>query len=133
MPPGVGRVRAWRLSRIFGDVRPGEAPLVVWLALDLFLLLFTYYLLKTLREPLVAAGGVAGALVGARAAKWLYLHLSPYSLFLVAAACLMLALPFTWLANRAARRRPSPPLTPISRAGALGLLVSDPYLMCVGG
>jgi AAA family ATP:ADP antiporter len=45
--------------RLFGDVHPGEAPTVLLLALNVFLLLTAYYLLKVAREPLILLG--AGA------------------------------------------------------------------------
>jgi AAA family ATP:ADP antiporter len=48
-----------RLLRIFGDVRPGEGTEVLLLFLNVFLLLLSYYILKTVREPLIlTAGGV---------------------------------------------------------------------------
>src|SRR5579872_1514384 len=43
----------------FGEVRPEEAPTVLLLALNVFLLLTAYYLLKVAREPLILLG--AGA------------------------------------------------------------------------
>jgi AAA family ATP:ADP antiporter len=42
----------------FGDVRPGEAPTVLLLTLNVFLLT-AYYLLKGAREPLILLGGGA--------------------------------------------------------------------------
>lgn len=48
-----------RVLRIFGPVEQAEAGTVVLLLLNLFVLLFTYYLLKTLREPLILATGGA--------------------------------------------------------------------------
>jgi AAA family ATP:ADP antiporter len=50
----------------FGEVRPGEAPTVLLLALNVFLLLTAYYLLKVAREPLILLG--AGAEVKSYAA-----------------------------------------------------------------
>jgi AAA family ATP:ADP antiporter len=47
------------LLAAFGDVRPGEAPTVLLLTLNVFLLLTAYYLLKVAREPLILLG--AGA------------------------------------------------------------------------
>ena len=47
------------LLSAFGEVRPGEAPTVLLLALNVFLLLTAYYLLKVAREPLILLG--AGA------------------------------------------------------------------------
>jgi AAA family ATP:ADP antiporter len=43
----------------FAEVRPGEAPTVLLLTLNVFLLLTAYYLLKVAREPLILLG--AGA------------------------------------------------------------------------
>ena len=50
-------VRFWR---IFGDVRRGEGRRVALLGLQIFLLLNAYYLLKTVREPLILLSGVRG-------------------------------------------------------------------------
>jgi AAA family ATP:ADP antiporter len=49
-----------RFWRVFGDVHPGEGPRVVLLALQVFLLLTAYYLLKTVREPLILLWGIWG-------------------------------------------------------------------------
>ncbi|HEY8039024.1 MAG TPA: hypothetical protein VIF15_04490, partial [Polyangiaceae bacterium] len=43
----------------FAEVRPGEAPTVLLLALNVFLLLTAYYLLKVAREPLILLGSGA--------------------------------------------------------------------------
>jgi AAA family ATP:ADP antiporter len=48
------------LWRIFGDVRPGEGGRVALLGLQIFLLLTAYYLLKTVREPLILLWGLWG-------------------------------------------------------------------------
>jgi hypothetical protein len=40
----------------FGEVRPGEAPTVLLLTLNVFLLLTAYYLLRVAREPLSLLG-----------------------------------------------------------------------------
>ena len=42
-----------RLLRIFADVRPGEAATALLLALNVFLILMAYYVLKPVREALV--------------------------------------------------------------------------------
>jgi ATP:ADP antiporter, AAA family len=47
------------LLGLFGEVRPGEAPTVLLLSLNVFLLLTAYYLLKVAREPLILLGGGA--------------------------------------------------------------------------
>jgi len=48
-----------RALGVFTDVRPGEGAAAALLLLSLFLLLIGYYVLKTVREPLVLAGGGA--------------------------------------------------------------------------
>ena len=50
-------VRAWR---IVGDVRVGEGRRVALFGLQIFLLLTAYYLLKTVREPLILLWGIWG-------------------------------------------------------------------------
>jgi AAA family ATP:ADP antiporter len=55
-PRGSGLDRA---LRVFGDVRPGEGALVLLMSLSVHLLLIAYYILKTVREPLILAGGGA--------------------------------------------------------------------------
>lgn len=73
-----------RLLRIFTEVHAGEATTVLLLTLDVFLLLMAYYLLKTVREPLIlkvahgaelksyASAGQALLLIGVvRAYAWL--------------------------------------------------------------
>src|SRR5262245_2814463 len=46
-----------RVLRVFADVRPGEGGLAVLLALNIFLLLTTYYILKPVREALILGQG----------------------------------------------------------------------------
>jgi AAA family ATP:ADP antiporter len=46
--------------RMFGDVRAGEGRGVVLFGLQIFLLLTAYYLLKTVREPLILLWGAWG-------------------------------------------------------------------------
>jgi AAA family ATP:ADP antiporter len=46
-----------RLLRLFADVEPGEAGTVLLMFLNLFLLLLGYYVLRTVREPLILASG----------------------------------------------------------------------------
>jgi AAA family ATP:ADP antiporter len=48
-----------RLLRLFSDVRPGEGVTAVLLLVNLFLLLVGYYILKTVREPLILTLGGA--------------------------------------------------------------------------
>ena len=42
-----------RFLRLFSDVRPGEGVTALLLALNIFLLLTTYYILKPVREALI--------------------------------------------------------------------------------
>ena len=46
-----------RLLRPFADVRAGESGTVLLMFLNLFLLLVGYYILRTIREPLILASG----------------------------------------------------------------------------
>ncbi len=48
-----------RLLGIFGDVRAGEGGTVLLMSLNVFLLLVSYYVLKTVREPLILMAGGA--------------------------------------------------------------------------
>jgi AAA family ATP:ADP antiporter len=48
-----------RALRIFGDVRAGEGVTVLLMFLNIYFLLVAYYILKTVREPLILTGGGA--------------------------------------------------------------------------
>ena len=48
-----------RFLRLFADVRPGESTTVLLMFANLFLLLVGYYIVKTVREPLILATGGA--------------------------------------------------------------------------
>lgn len=48
-----------RLLRPFGDVRAGESGTVLLMLANIFLILTGYYVCKTVREPLILAGGGA--------------------------------------------------------------------------
>src|SRR4030095_11711364 len=48
-----------RFLAVFGDVRAGEGGTVLLMALNVFLLLVGYYVLKTVREPLILMAGGA--------------------------------------------------------------------------
>ncbi len=48
-----------RALRLFGDVRAGEGTTVLLMCLNVFLLLLAYYVLKTVREPLILMAGGA--------------------------------------------------------------------------
>ena len=47
------------LLSLFGDVRAGESGTVLLMLLNIFLILAGYYICKTVREPLILAGGGA--------------------------------------------------------------------------
>ena len=55
LPPGP----LDRALRLFGDVRAGEGATVLLMCLNVFLLLTAYYVLKTVREPLILLAGGA--------------------------------------------------------------------------
>ena len=55
----AGSAAAAGWLRPLGDVRPGEAGAVLLMLANLFLLLLAYYILKTVREPLVLLAGGA--------------------------------------------------------------------------
>jgi AAA family ATP:ADP antiporter len=75
--------------RVFGDVHAGEGTRLLLLACDLFLLLFAYYLLKTVREPLVL--GTGGA------------EVKSYAAACEAILLVGVALAFGWLATHVRR------------------------------
>ena len=55
--PGTSRLE--RLLNLFAVVRPGEARTALLLALNVFLILMAYYILKTVREALILGEGTA--------------------------------------------------------------------------
>ena len=73
----------------FAEVRPGEAPTVLLLALNVFLLLTAYYLLKVAREPLILLG--SGAAVKSYASVGQAVLLVPVASF------------YGWLSGRVSR------------------------------
>src|SRR4030095_13393438 len=46
-----------RALKVFGDARAGEGETVLLMAFNVFVLLVAYYVLKTVREPLILASG----------------------------------------------------------------------------
>lgn len=48
----------WAL-RLFGDIRKGEGATVVLMSFNIFVVLFAYYVIKTVREPLILTTGGA--------------------------------------------------------------------------
>jgi AAA family ATP:ADP antiporter len=86
-PPGA----VDRALRVFGDVRAGEGGTVLLMALNVAILLVAYYVLKTVREPLILLAGGAELKSYAAAAQ---------ALTLVAYVPL-----YGWVAGRMPRQR----------------------------
>ncbi|MEH6569177.1 MAG: Npt1/Npt2 family nucleotide transporter [Halioglobus sp.] len=80
-----------RSLRIFGDVRAGEGRLVLMMFLNIYFLLMAYYILKTVREPLILASG--GAELKSYAAAFQAVVLIAYVPF------------YGWLATRLPRKK----------------------------
>ena len=80
-----------RSLRIFGDVRAGEGRLVMLMFLNVYFLLMAYYILKTVREPLILASG--GAELKSYAAAFQAVVLIAYVPF------------YGWLATRLPRQK----------------------------
>src|SRR5262245_17888733 len=93
MTPRSGSRRWRRLSRAIGDVQAGEGARLLLLAANLFVLLVAYYLLKTVREPLILGERGGGAEVKSYAAAF-------QALILIGVAS-----GFGWLASRFNRFR----------------------------
>lgn len=92
-PPRRGQAPSLvdRLLGVFSDVRAGEARTALLLTANLFLILVAYYIIKTVREPLVLATGGAELKTYAAGAQ---------------AAVLMAVVPaYGWLARRLPRNR----------------------------
>ena len=81
-----------RFLRLFADVRAGEGITAVLLMLNIFLLLASYYLLKTIREPLILTvpGGA---------------ELKSYSSAAIAAILIVLVPVYSAIASRVSRVR----------------------------
>lgn len=71
-----------RLLRLFSDVRAGEAGTALLMLANVFLLLVAYYIIKTVREPLILATGGAElkSLASAGQALTLMAFIPAYSL-----------------------------------------------------
>jgi AAA family ATP:ADP antiporter len=72
-------------------VKPGESATVLLLLANLFVLLVAYYVLKTVREPLILAGGGA--------------ELKSYAAAFQAAALVLFVPAYSWLSSRLDRSR----------------------------
>jgi AAA family ATP:ADP antiporter len=80
-----------RALRVFGDVRAGEGRRALLMFLNIFLLLVAYYVLKTVREPLILTRGGA--------------ELKSYAAAAQALALLFYVPAYGWLATRLPRER----------------------------
>jgi ATP:ADP antiporter, AAA family len=84
------KTRIDRVLRLFSDVRPGEGLRALGMLASLLVLMIAYYLLKTLREPLVLATG---------GAEW-----KSYAAGLQALTLIAFVPAYTWLTRRVGRR-----------------------------
>ena len=104
--------------RLFADVRGGESVTALLMLVNLFLLLVGYYILKTLREPLILAGGGA--------------ELKSYASAVQAAALMGFVPLYGWFSSRVDRVRLIIGVTLFFVVNLelffLGSLVSIPYL-----
>ena len=80
-----------RALRIFGDVRAGEGRDALFMFVNVFLLLLAYYILKTVREPLILTTGGA--------------ELKSYAAGAQAAVLLGYVPLYGWLVSRLSRNR----------------------------
>lgn len=80
-----------RALRIFGDVRAGEGGRALLMFLNVFILLVAYYVLKTVREPLILTRGGA--------------ELKSYAAAAQAAALLLYVPAYGWIASRLPREK----------------------------
>ncbi len=104
-----------RFLRLFSDVRPGEGSTALTLLVTIFLLLVCYYVLKTVREPLVLASAAADLRVVSQAdipvwLKNILIEQDGPQLKAFAAGCqallLLIYVPaYSWLASRISRVR----------------------------
>jgi AAA family ATP:ADP antiporter len=91
MADGGGRSPLERLLGLFAQVKAGEGGTVLLLALNLFLVLASYYVAKVVREALILAGGGAE----------LKSYVSAVQVLLLIGAVRF----YAWLAGRVSRRR----------------------------
>ncbi len=115
-----------RLLSLFADVRAGEGAGVITLAINVFVLLFAYYLLKTVRETLILTEGGATVKSYSAAAQ---------------ALLLMLVVPiYGWLGTKVVRVRLLTGLTLFfvlnlvlfALMGASGVKLGIPFYIWVG-
>jgi AAA family ATP:ADP antiporter len=80
-----------RFLGIFSDVRTGEGPTTLLFLANVFLVLVGYYVIKTVREPLVLATGGA--------------ELKSYAAAVQAATLVFFVPAYSWLASRVSTKR----------------------------
>ena len=80
-----------RVLRVFGDVRAGEGVTTLLMFLNIHFLLGAYYILKTVREPLILTGGGA--------------ELKSYAAAVQAVVLIAYVPLYGWVASRLSRQR----------------------------
>jgi len=100
---------SWELDaflKLFADVRAGEGLLAVVFMVTILLLMFSYYIIKTAREPLILASGSA--------------ELKSYASGYMAVALVIVLPAFNWLTSRVSTKR-------------LLFAVTGFFLLCIQG
>jgi len=92
-----------RLLGVFSDVHPGEGARATVMLLNIFLILLCYYVIKTVREPLILADTVPGWLqrLGVKGPA----ELSAYGAAGQAVVLMAFVPAYSWFASRANRMR----------------------------
>ncbi len=92
-----------RLLGLFSDVHPGEGARAAVMLLNIFLILLCYYVIKTVREPLILADTVPGWLqrLGVKGPA----ELSAYGAAGQALVLMAFVPAYSWFASRANRMR----------------------------
>jgi ATP:ADP antiporter, AAA family len=100
-PPAAGPLD--RLLGLFSDVHPGEGARATMMLLNIFLILLCYYVIKTVREPLILADTVPDWLqrLGVKGPA----ELSAYGAAGQALVMMVFVPAYSWFASRANRMR----------------------------
>ena len=78
LPANRGRSLSDRAWGLISDIRPNERATALMLAVNMFLVLSAYYILKTVREALILSeGGASVKSYSSAAQALLLLHLVP--------------------------------------------------------
>ncbi len=101
--PQAARGPLDRLLGLFSDVHPGEGVRATVMLLNIFLILLCYYVIKTVREPLILAEAVPGWLqrLGVKGPA----ELSAYGAAGQALVMMVFVPAYSWFASRANRMR----------------------------